>query len=76
MGQPEFLALPQRLDAPLCLDPAAWSPGDVHRLHSALITPRPVAWMSTRSAGAGPLPERTLLPDPAGGRESEPRRPR
>ena len=50
MGQPEFLAPPRRLDAPLRLDPASWSPRDVYRLHTALIVPRPIAWVSTLSA--------------------------
>ena len=50
MGQPEFLAPPRRLDAPLRLDPASWSPRDVYRLHTALVVPRPIAWVSTRSA--------------------------
>ena len=49
MDRPEFLVPPQRLDAPLCLDPTAWSPRDVYRLHTALIAPRPIAWVSTRS---------------------------
>ena len=49
MGQSEFHAPPRRLDTPLCLDPATWSPKDVYRLHSALIVPRPIAWVSTRS---------------------------
>ena len=50
MRQSEFLAPPRRLDTPLRLDPETWSPKDVYRLHSALIVPRPIAWVSTRSA--------------------------
>ena len=52
MEQSEFPAPPRRLDTPLRLDPAIWSPEDIYHLHSALIVPRPIAWVSTRSGEA------------------------
>lgn len=40
---------PEELEAPLSLDPSTWSPKDIYHLHSALIVPRPIAWVSTQS---------------------------
>jgi flavin reductase (DIM6/NTAB) family NADH-FMN oxidoreductase RutF len=40
---------PRRLDAPLELDPGTWAGRDVYRLLTALVVPRPIAWVSTRS---------------------------
>ncbi len=40
---------PVSLNAPLSLDPSTWSPRDIYHLHTAIIVPRPVAWVATRS---------------------------
>lgn len=41
---------PALLDAPLELDPGDWSKAQVYDLITALVIPRPVAWVSTVSA--------------------------
>ena len=47
---------PDSLEAPLSLDPADWSTTDIYHLQTALIVPRPIAWVSTQSlAGANNL---------------------
>jgi flavin reductase (DIM6/NTAB) family NADH-FMN oxidoreductase RutF len=35
---------------PLEIDPGLWSPDDLYHLHSSLIVPRPIAWVSTVSS--------------------------
>lgn len=41
---------PQRLDAPLELDPADWPARDVYFVMTGLVVPRPIAWVSTLGA--------------------------
>ncbi|MET8829297.1 flavin reductase family protein [Streptomyces sp. NPDC004610] len=41
---------PERLDRPLELPADAWPVRDVYRLLTALVVPRPIAWVSTLSA--------------------------
>ena len=40
---------PSLLEEPLELDPRCWRPKDIYHLQSALIVPRPIAWVSTVS---------------------------
>ena len=35
------------------LAPRDWDPSDVYHLMTSLIVPRPIAWISTRSASSG-----------------------
>ena len=42
---------PRDLDGPLALDPEAWAPEQVYHLLTGLVVPRPIAWVSTLSAG-------------------------
>ena len=41
---------PTELDGPLELDPGDWRARDVYFLMTGLVIPRPIAWVSTRSA--------------------------
>jgi flavin reductase (DIM6/NTAB) family NADH-FMN oxidoreductase RutF len=41
---------PKELEAPLELDPEAWDPKQVYYLQTALVIPRPIAWVSTLSS--------------------------
>lgn len=41
---------PRQLDAPLELDPTSWEPAELYHLLTALVVPRPIAWVSTVSA--------------------------
>jgi flavin reductase (DIM6/NTAB) family NADH-FMN oxidoreductase RutF len=41
---------PERLDTPLELDPEDWTNAAIYDLVTALVVPRPVAWVSTVSA--------------------------
>ncbi|MGW4032303.1 flavin reductase family protein [Streptomyces sp. NPDC004838] len=47
MNDPTKGTVPQQLDAPLELDPAAWPQRDTYRLLTGLVVPRPIAWVST-----------------------------
>src|SRR5262249_21186401 len=42
---------PERLEAPLEIDPADWSKRHVYDLVTSLVVPRPVAWLSTVPPG-------------------------
>ncbi len=47
---PSHLHPPRELDLPLEIDPADWTKAEVYDLVTALVIPRPVAWVSTVSA--------------------------
>ncbi|MFI6284483.1 flavin reductase family protein [Streptomyces sp. NPDC051018] len=45
---------PRRLDEPLELDPGAWPHRETYLLLTALVVPRPIAWVSTSGPGGVP----------------------
>jgi flavin reductase (DIM6/NTAB) family NADH-FMN oxidoreductase RutF len=45
---------PSALAEPLELDSHAWTPQEIYHLHSALVVPRPIAWVSTLGCDGTP----------------------
>lgn len=54
MTEKRYALPPKTVDGDLELDASEWSPQDIYYLHSALIVPRPIAWVSTVSAAGVP----------------------